>query len=320
VAVARAGRRSRGGYHSESGAGKEAGVCTNRTELQVFNYNLDAAKGRIEMTSSNAFRLIAFLAVLLIAIGAASTGLSAPKPDRKPDLDLGLATNNMKQLAPNVFVAEIAPGLWVHSTVSLIEGNLLYPANGMLLESGDHSILVDTGWEPEQTKVLLEWARGALKHPVTRAIVTHSHSDRTAGVSLLESAQVEVIALSLTGEILRAKHLPVPDHLIAFPTTPLGDADGFELFYPGAGHTRDNLVVFFRREQIVFGGCFIKSANNTVLGNIEDADLAAWPESARRLREQYPDAKFVIPGHGPIAGDTIERTLQLLRENTPKKP
>lgn len=316
MGVAGAGRPSRGGYHSESRAGKEADVCWNRTKPQVFNYNLDAAKGRIEMTSSNAFRLIAFLAVLIVAIGAASTGRPAPRPG----LDLGLATNNMKQLAPNVYVAEIAPGLWVHSTVSLIEGNLLYPANGMLLESGDHSILVDTGWEAEQTKVLLEWARGGLKHPVTRAIVTHSHSDRTAGVSLLESARVEVIALSLTGEILRAKHLPVPDHLIAFPTTPLRDADGFELFYPGAGHTRDNLVVFFRREQIVFGGCFIKSANNTVLGNIEDADLAAWPESARRLREQYPDAKFVIPGHGPIAGDTIERTLQLLRENGVKKP
>lgn len=268
------------------------------------------------MTSSHAFRLIAFLAALLSTIGAASKGKPAPQPD----VELGLATKDMKQLAPNVYVAEIAPGLWAHSTVSQIEGNLLYPANGMLLESGDHSILVDTGWEPEQTKVLLDWARRELKHPVTRAIVTHSHSDRTAGVALLESEEVEVIALALTGDILRAKHLPGPTHLIAFPTTPLRDADGFELFYPGAGHTRDNLVVFFPREQIVFGGCFIKSANNRVLGNIEDADLAAWPGSARRLREQYPDAKFVVPGHGPIAGDTIERTLQLLRENGVKKP
>ena len=61
------------------------------------------------MTSSNAFRLIAFLAVLLIAIGAASTGLSAPKPDRNPDVALGLDKKKQKKLPHDVFVAEIAP-------------------------------------------------------------------------------------------------------------------------------------------------------------------------------------------------------------------
>jgi metallo-beta-lactamase class B len=32
-----------------------------------------------------------------------------------------------------------------------------------------------------------------------------------------------------------------------------------QAYYPGAGHTRDNIVVWVPQDKVLFGGCLIKS-------------------------------------------------------------
>ncbi len=72
------------------------------------------------------------------------------------------------------------------------------------------------------------------------------------------------------------------------PTTPSPIAKDALIFYPGAGHTKDNVVVYFPKERILFGGCFIKDNKATGMGNIADADLAAWPGISRAHRGRIP--------------------------------
>jgi glyoxylase-like metal-dependent hydrolase (beta-lactamase superfamily II) len=85
-----------------------------------------------------------------------------------------------------------------------------------------------------------------------------------------------------------------------------------ELYFPGAGHTRDNIAVWLPRQRVLHGGCFLKSSTVGDLGYVRDADLGAWPASLRRLDAAYPARGIVVPGHGSIAGDAVTATARLL--------
>src|SRR5664280_364695 len=251
-------------------------------------------------------KVVRFL-VLLMVLAAGSSAFA-----ENPAIGPGLAVPDMEQIAPGVYVKQLAPDVWVDTFVGKADG-APYPANGLLLVSGDSSVLVDPGWAPEQTKALLAFAKERLGRPVKKAVITHWHEDRAAGIAVLRAEEIETIALDLTAEALAKKSRPVPEHLFTRAQLPYSDPMGFEIFYPGPGHTADNIVVYLPKQKILDGGCFLKSANVTGLGNLEDADLVAWPKSLQNLAERYPEAKVVIPGHGPIAGDPMEATRVLLR-------
>jgi glyoxylase-like metal-dependent hydrolase (beta-lactamase superfamily II) len=74
------------------------------------------------------------------------------------------------------------------------------------------------------------------------------------------------------------------------------DNDTFEVYYPGPGHTPDNVVVYYPKKKILFGGCIIKSMAANTKGFIGDADLSNWYSSVNNILIKYPDAALVIPG------------------------
>jgi beta-lactamase class A len=89
-------------------------------------------------------------------------------------------------LTPDVRVRRIAPGLWVHETLGPAPGQV--PANGMLLETAEGSILFDTGWSGAQAEVLARWAADEVGRPIRRVIATHSHDDRLGGARALRAS------------------------------------------------------------------------------------------------------------------------------------
>ena len=125
-----------------------------------------------------------FLAILLSTGIFGAQILSAAST---PNIPPGMALPAMQRVSSEVYVAQIAPDLWVHTTIGRLPDGSPYAANGAILEEGDHSILFDVGWTPEQAETLLKWARIKLKHPVTKAYVTHFHNDRVGGIPALES-------------------------------------------------------------------------------------------------------------------------------------
>jgi glyoxylase-like metal-dependent hydrolase (beta-lactamase superfamily II) len=87
----------------------------------------------------------------------------------------------------------------------------------------------------------------------------------------------------------------------------------FSTFYPGEGHTRDNIVVWFPARRVLFGGCVVKSIEAGGLGNVNDANLESWPATIGKVMARYPNAKYVIPGHQRWSGrDALRHTLALL--------
>ncbi|MDF4756393.1 GIM family subclass B1 metallo-beta-lactamase, partial [Vibrio parahaemolyticus] len=85
-------------------------------------------------------------------------------------------------------------------------------------------------------------------------------------------------------------------------------------FYPGKGHTEDNIVVWLPQYNMLVGGCLVKSASAKDLGNITDAYVNEWSTSIENVLKRYENINFVVPGHGEV-GDKglLLHTLDLLK-------
>ncbi|MCK8499205.1 subclass B1 metallo-beta-lactamase [Myxococcus fulvus] len=212
-------------------------------------------------------------------------------------------------LAQDITVRRIAPGVWMHTTLSGEDFGLV-PANGLIVEDGDGSLLVDTGWNEQQAEQLADWAASTLGKPVRAAVATHFHDDRTAGIPVLSARGIPVHGLEDTVRLARERGKPVPTRTF----TEVATLGPLELFFPGAGHAPDNIVVVHRDSQVMFGGCFVKDAEAKDLGNLGDAVVSAWPASLERVQARYPDTRIIVPGHGAPGGtELLDHTRALLR-------
>ncbi|MBM4783212.1 MAG: subclass B1 metallo-beta-lactamase [Archangiaceae bacterium] len=212
-------------------------------------------------------------------------------------------------LASDFELARVSDGVWIHTTFTELPGGGPFPSNGLIIEGADGVVVVDTPWTPKATKTLLEWVETRLHKPVTDVIVTHSHDDRTAGVAEL-APTTKIHALQKTVEFAAAQGR-------TFTAEPLQPTEQLTLggvklttFFPGAGHAPDNIVVMLPTQRVLFGGCFIKSAAASDLGNVSDADIGAWAASLKRLTtwvaaledKEVRSPLMVVPGHGGFGG------------------
>ncbi|MBZ4420737.1 subclass B1 metallo-beta-lactamase [Myxococcus sp. RHSTA-1-4] len=237
--------------------------------------------------------------VLLLGTACAST------PERAA-LDDGPSEYTV---AEDIHVRRLAPGVWLHTTLAGEDFDR-YPANGLLIEDGGETLLVDTGWNARHAEQLVAWARDTLHRPVRAAVVTHFHEDRTGGVPALVAKGLPVYGLEDTARLAKERGLPVPPRTFSQEQA-LGP---LELFFPGAGHARDNIVVFHPGSGVLFGGCFVKDGAAKDLGNVADAAVSAWPASLERTRERFPGLQVVVPGHGAPGGpELLGHTEELLR-------
>jgi glyoxylase-like metal-dependent hydrolase (beta-lactamase superfamily II) len=234
---------------------------------------------------------------------------SPPIDGRPQELELGAP--DMLRIDPTIWVARLAPGLWLYTATALIDGGVYYPANGLVLERPAGSLLVDTGWNPAQAQTLLAWSRTALATPITEAVCTHFHGDRIGGVNALQRAHIPARAHPLTCELARSRGVTSPEPIHGFIES-WRLAEDCELRFPGPGHTWDNIVVWLPRQSVLYGGCFLKSQTSKTLGNLLDADVGEWSSSLHRVASLYPSPRVVVPGHGALAGDPIAHTLNLL--------
>lgn len=219
--------------------------------------------------------------------------------------ELGLP--GMTAVADDVWVAKIDSANWLLSATDSIGGGTIYPANGLVHIGADGPVLVDPGWNAAQGETLIRWWQTTLSHKPTGAILTHFHRDRTGALAALKAARIPAYITPLTHALLGGA--PAPAML---PAPFVHAAFGLECYYPGAGHSPDNIVVWDQRSRILFGGCFVKSTTSTALGNLADASVAAWAPSLDRVAARYPAPSLVIPGHGLAQGDAIARTRALL--------
>jgi metallo-beta-lactamase class B len=245
----------------------------------------------------------AFLYFLLFlgVLGGLSPVSAATGPGRKPQ--------------PRIRVRPIADKVYVHTTYHTYPGNKdLVPANGLIISTTKGAILVDTGWDSDQTLQILRWVADSLHQRVRMAVITHAHEDRLGGIPALRANHIKVISSPVTTQRAMARQLDAPTAALKPYTLIKAGSTRLELFYPGPGHSPDNLVAWLPRQRVLFGGCLVKEMAAPTPGNVDDADLKKWPGAVRTVAVRYPKAAVVVPGHGAWGGlELLNHTLEILR-------
>lgn len=218
--------------------------------------------------------------------------------------------------APAIELRALTDTVWLHTSYYTYPGGTRFPSNGLLVREGEALTLIDTAWGELATVALLEVIEQQVGLPVTGAVITHSHGDRIAGADVLESRGIAVQAHPLTRRLAIRSGVAVPDGVLEGIERP-GAAvrhGALEIYYPGAGHSADNIVVWLAEQRVLFGGCAVRAAASATAGNTADADLDGWLSALANIAVRYGSAVQVIPGHGEPGGpELLEHTATLVR-------
>ena len=219
---------------------------------------------------------------------------------------------------PAFRIEALADDVFLHTSYRDIKGYGVLDSNGLIVIDGDAAYLVDTPWSEEDTARLLAWLtqRG---YELKASVSTHWHDDRTAGIGLLNSKKIPTYASRLTNRVLREKELPLATHVFDSEVFTLLE-DRIELFYPGPGHSEDNIVAWLPRQKLLFGGCLLRAMGWKSAGNLSDANLGEWGNSIRRIENRYPEIHLVVPGHGePGREQMMDHTFSIVTAASKKR-
>nr|AUT31173.1 beta-lactamase SPM-1 [cloning vector pBAD-kan-BlaP-SPM-1] len=222
----------------------------------------------------------------------------------------------------------------IDSDVFVVTDRDFYSSNVLVAKMLDGTVvIVSSPFENLGTQTLMDWVAKTMKPKKVVAINTHFHLDGTGGNEIYKKMGAETWSSDLTKQLrleenkkdrikaaefyknedLKRRILsshPVPaDNVFDLKQ---GKVFSFsnelvEVSFPGPAHSPDNVVVYFPKKKLLFGGCMIKPKE---LGYLGDANVKAWPDSARRLKKF--DAKIVIPGHGEWGGpEMVNKTIKV---------
>ena len=193
-------------------------------------------------------------------------------------------------------ISHLTGDFYIYTTYNTYEGNQL-PANGMYLLTNNGVVLFDTPWDTTQFQPLLDSIK--LKHNknVSLCIATHWHSDRTEGLDYYKQHGIKTYTTKLTDDLSKKNNKKRAEYLIEEDTVFHVGNYSFETYYPGQGHTADNIVIWFNKEKILYGGCLIKGADAENLGYLGDANKSAYLTTLKRVQTKCPDPTFIIISH-----------------------
>ncbi len=198
--------------------------------------------------------------------------------------------------AQKLNISPLTGNFYIYTTYSIFEGNPV-PANGMYLVTNNGVVLFDTPWDTTQFQPLLDSIITKHQKPVTLCIATHWHSDKTAGLEYYRQQGIKTYTTVLTDEWSKKNNKKRAAFLITKDTVFNVGNYTFETYYPGQGHTADNIVLWFAREKILYGGCLIKGAEAENLGFLGDANEAEYESTLKRVKKKYRKPNYIIISH-----------------------
>jgi metallo-beta-lactamase class B len=193
-------------------------------------------------------------------------------------------------------ISHLTGDFYIYTTYNAYQ-NSLVPANGMYLVTNNGVVMFDTPWDTTQFQPLLDTIKLRHNKNVVMCFATHWHSDKTAGLEYYRQQGVKTYTTVLTDELSKKNGKKRAELLMTKDTVFHVGQYSFETYYPGEGHTTDNIVIWFKKEKILFGGCLIKGVDDETLGNLSDANVLAYASTLRNVQKKFRDPKFIIIAH-----------------------
>jgi len=216
-------------------------------------------------------------------------------------------------------ISQLTGDFYIFTTYQVYKGNR-FPSNGMYLVTQNGVVMIDTPWDSTQFQPLLDSIKLRHNQQVVMCIATHSHEDRTGGLEFYKEQGIKTYSTQKTDDLFKERNESRASFILSGDTVFSIGEYSFQTFYGGEGHTPDNIVIWFSKEKILYGGCLVKSSEANDLGNLADANINAWPGTIRNIQHQFGVPEYVIPGHQSWKSKhSLDHTLKLLKQYEEKK-
>jgi len=216
-------------------------------------------------------------------------------------------------------IGHLTGDFYIYTTYQKFKGHLT-PSNSMYMLTKKGAVLFDTPWDATQFQPLLDSIKVKHHQPVVMCIATHSHSDRTAGLEYYRQQGIKTYPTTQTDRISTTTNEKRAEFLISKDSTFNIGGHRFETFYPGPGHTIDNIVIWFDKEKLLYGGCLIKSTEAKDLGNLADANVKEWSKTIKNIQHKFGKPRYIITGHQSwTSNKSLEHTFKLIQQYKQKQ-
>ena len=216
-------------------------------------------------------------------------------------------------------ITHLTSDFYIFTTYRDFNGTL-FPSNGLYLLTDDGVVMIDTPWDTTQFQPLLDSIKFRHNKDVLICIATHSHEDRTGGLEYYKQKGIKTFTTNKTDQVCKEKNEKRAEFLISKDTTFKVGQYLFQTYYPGKGHAPDNIVIWFKKDKILYGGCLVKSTEAHDLGYLGDADTKEWVRTIKKVKNKFVEPTYIIPGHQNwTSNKSLDHTLELLMQNE-KKP
>lgn len=219
---------------------------------------------------------------------------------------------------PKLTISQLTAGLFVYTTFKSYNGKPM-SANSMYVVTDNGVVLFDTPWDTTQFQPLLDSIRFKHGKEVVLCIATHSHADRTGGFDFLKEKGVKTYTSKQTHEISKQNKGMLADFHFEKDTTFTVGQYSFSTYFGGEGHTKDNIVIWFGEQRVLYGGCLVKSVEAEDLGYTGEANLEEWPATIKKIKRKFSRPNYIITGHQDWSGtQSLNHTLTLLSQHRKK--
>lgn len=211
-------------------------------------------------------------------------------------------------------ISALTGDFYIFTTYNQYKGEII-PANGMYLVTDEGVVMIDSPWDTTQFQPLLDSIQARHHKTVVLCIATHFHEDRTGGFAYYRQQGIKTYATRRTDELCKQRGMKRAAFIMDKDTVFTVGKYSFEIYYPGHGHAPDNIVAWFQKEKILYGGCLVKSTQDNTLGNLGDASVMDYPATLKNVRKKCRKPKYIIPGHNDWSdARSLEHTLKMAEE------
>lgn len=210
-------------------------------------------------------------------------------------------------------IEQLSPSTWTHWSYLDTESYGKVRSNGMVYIQNGEAIVFDTPANLVATEALINWLENEKKVLIKAVVAGHFHEDCLLGLPLFHQKGISSYGQEQTPALAAGIGFTSPQSI--FGQEKILDIGGQQvhLFYPGPGHTVDNIVGYVPSEKALFGGCLVKSIG-AGKGNLADANIEKWSSSVKAVQDHFPEVKYIVPGHGRSGDATLlDFTINLFK-------
>jgi len=213
----------------------------------------------------------------------------------------------------NLIISKISANTFIHTSYLNTESYGKVPCNGMIVIDKREAIVVDSPTDSIATTELIKWLQTDLDYTIKAVIATHFHVDCLGGLQEFHEQKIPSYANNLTLQLAKASKVVSPKFGFEKKLELKFGNEKLISEFLGEGHTKDNIISYFSKDKVLFGGCLLKSEGASK-GNLNDANINEWANTVEKVKEKYRNAEIIIPGHGkPANSSLLDYTIKLFK-------